>query len=93
MNKKSILGLLAVVMIAAVAALNVSLNSQKETLSDLAMENVEALALENTDPWPPGDGKTSMTYNCYDKYGRTKGYGRSCFSPGYRQSCIPQGCQ
>ncbi len=46
MNKKSISGLLAVVMIAAVAALNVSLNSQKETLSDLAMENVEALAVE-----------------------------------------------
>ncbi len=44
MNKKSILGLLAVLMIAAVAAFNVNLNSQKETLSDLAMENVEALA-------------------------------------------------
>ncbi len=47
MNKKSILGLLAVVMIAAVAAFNVSLNSQKEKLSDLAMENVEALASED----------------------------------------------
>ncbi len=48
MNKKSISGLLAVVMIAAVAAFNVSLNSQKETLSDLAMENVEALASESS---------------------------------------------
>ncbi len=47
MNKKSISGLLAVLMIAAVAAFNVSLNSQKETLSDLAMENVEALASES----------------------------------------------
>ncbi len=46
MNKQKFFGLLAVVMIAAVAALNVSLNSQKETLSDLAMENVEALASE-----------------------------------------------
>ncbi len=49
MNKKSILGLLAVVMIAAVAAFNVSLNSQEEKLSDLAMENVEALASESSD--------------------------------------------
>ncbi len=47
MNKQIFFGLLAVVMIAAVAALNVSLNSQKETLSDLAMENVEALASES----------------------------------------------
>ncbi len=47
MKKKKYSGLLAVVMIAAVAALNVSLNSQKETLSDLAMENVEALADES----------------------------------------------
>ncbi len=46
MNKQLFFGLLAVVMIAAVAAFNVSLNSQEETLSDLAMENVEALAIE-----------------------------------------------
>ncbi len=46
MNKKSISGLLAVVMIAAVAALNVSLNSQKDVLSDISLENVEAIAEE-----------------------------------------------
>ncbi len=61
MNKKSILGLLAVVMIAAVAALNVSLNSQKETLSDLAMENVEALASEQPDT---SDCISDPNYDC-----------------------------
>ncbi len=47
MDKQKFLGLLATIMIAAVAAFNVNLNSQEETLSDLAMENVEALAGES----------------------------------------------
>ncbi len=64
MNKKSISGLLAVVMIAAVAAFNVSLNSQKETLSDLAMENVEALADESS-----GESSTYCRKNVYSRSG------------------------
>ncbi len=47
MDKQKFLGLLATIMIAAVAAFNVSLNSQEDVLSDLAMENVEALASES----------------------------------------------
>ncbi len=65
MNKKSILGLLAVVMIAAVAAFNVSLNSQEETLSDLAMENVEALADEYDEKvWERFYREDKTGYNC-----------------------------
>ncbi len=60
MKKKKYSGLLAVVMIAAVAAWNVNLNSQKETLSDLSMENVEALASESA----LGDCKYNPWYYC-----------------------------
>jgi hypothetical protein len=43
--KKVILGGVAAIVVAAVAAVNVSLNSQNENLlSDLALANVEALA-------------------------------------------------
>ncbi len=86
MNKKSISGLLAVVMIAAVAALNVSLNSQKETLSDLAMENVEALASES-------GGSGPCTKGC-----RNIGWGTSqilkcdCDYTGIFSSCKEWGC-
>jgi hypothetical protein len=42
--KKKILGGIVVVAIAAVAAWNVSLNSQSNDLSDISLANVEALA-------------------------------------------------
>ncbi len=58
MDKKKFLGLLAVLMIAAVAAWNVNLNSQKDVLSDLSMENVEALADES------GGGKPDCSTSC-----------------------------
>jgi hypothetical protein len=44
---KYILGSLAVLAIAAVAAWNVNLNSQKNELSDILLANVEALAQES----------------------------------------------
>ncbi|MDR0973338.1 MAG: hypothetical protein LBM61_05075 [Prevotellaceae bacterium] len=49
MNKKSKLlsGLLAVVLV-AVAALNLGINSQNSELSDLSLANVEVLAQEIT---------------------------------------------
>jgi hypothetical protein len=46
--KKRILGGIAVLAIAAVAAINVNMSSQSENLlSDLALANVEALAQES----------------------------------------------
>jgi hypothetical protein len=42
--KKYILSGIAVLAVATVVALNVSLNSQSEELSDLSLANVEALA-------------------------------------------------
>ncbi len=83
MNKQNFFGLLAVVMIAAVAAFNVSLNSQKETLSDLAMENVEALAFEYPTLSCTGYCLWHPSYNCsvyvyngyyYEYKGRCSGY-------------------
>ncbi len=77
MNKKKFSGLLAIVMIAAVAALNVSLNSQKETLSDLAMENVEALADES-------GGNKYYQYHCGNNSGtqcQSRITGPSCSKP------------
>ena len=44
MNKKSILGSLAILVVAAVAARNVNFNSQTDLMSDVALANVEALA-------------------------------------------------
>ncbi len=78
MNKKSIFGLLAVVMIAAVAALNVSLNSQKEKLSDLAMENVEALASETSEEFTAKTGCIAVweNYKCSGKDGITYSYAK-----------------
>ncbi len=74
MNKQKYSGLLAVVMIAAVAAFNVSLNSQEEKLSDLAMENVEALADESggsgykyVEPGSPGSGVACVCWQSGNK--------------------------
>ncbi|GHV27015.1 hypothetical protein FACS1894176_08470 [Bacteroidia bacterium] len=54
--KNKIFGGIAVLAIAAVAAFNVNVNSQKNDLSDLSLANVEALASE-------GSGGNSVT--CY----------------------------
>jgi hypothetical protein len=44
--KKIIIGGIAALTIAAVAAWNVSVNSQKSELSDVSLANVEALAFD-----------------------------------------------
>lgn len=44
MYKKKIFGSIAVLAIAAMAAFNVNINTQEECLSDILLENVEALA-------------------------------------------------
>jgi hypothetical protein len=45
-SKKTVLGFIAVSAIAALAAVNVSINKQGDKLSDVSLANVEALALE-----------------------------------------------
>ncbi|MDR0698525.1 MAG: hypothetical protein LBG28_04820 [Tannerella sp.] len=47
MNKKRTFGFLAILAIAAMAAWNVNVNIQKDRLSDILLENVEALAWEH----------------------------------------------
>jgi hypothetical protein len=47
--KKKILGGIAVLAVAAVAAVNVNFNSQKSGLSDVLLSNVEALANDEDD--------------------------------------------
>ena len=51
MNKKTIFGSIAVLVIAAMAAFNVNVNSQEKGLSDVSLANVEALANETPDWW------------------------------------------
>ncbi len=46
MNKKKIFGSIAVLAIAAMAAFNVNVNTQENGLSDISLDNVEALADE-----------------------------------------------
>jgi len=45
--KKKFFGSLAVLAIAAVAAFNVNVNTQENGLSDVSLDNVEALASES----------------------------------------------
>ncbi len=66
-------------MIAAVAALNVSLNSQKDVLSDISLENVEALAEEeggSAHYWCCGN-----TNICVDGSGEYVIYGKLSSNP------------
>jgi hypothetical protein len=79
--KKIILGGIAVVVIAAVAAWNMGLNSQKSDLSDISLANVEALAQESSsshcnrlcEEWPSTycvlESPTSYIF-CFYKYPR-----------------------
>jgi hypothetical protein len=46
MNKKKIFGSIVILAIAAMAAFNVNVNTQEEGLSDISLENMEALAEE-----------------------------------------------
>ena len=57
MNKKKIFGSIAVLAIAALAAFNVNINTQEDGLSDVSLNNVEALASET----PNSDKKCSTS--------------------------------
>ncbi|MDR1524069.1 MAG: NVEALA domain-containing protein [Tannerella sp.] len=46
--KKRIFALIVVLAIAGLAAFNVNVNKQKNGLSDISLENIEALAGENS---------------------------------------------
>ena len=50
MNKKKILGSIAILAIAALAAFNVNININKNLLSGFSLDNIEALAQESGSP-------------------------------------------
>jgi hypothetical protein len=78
MNKKILYGI-AVLVIAVIAALNVNLGKQKDMLSSVALDNIEALAEESTsyhcnrlcEYWPFTycvlESSTAYIY-CFEKY-------------------------
>jgi hypothetical protein len=61
--KKYIISGIAVLAIAAVAAWNVSVNSQNSALSDIQLANVEALAQESTSGYTEIRDETSSYSN------------------------------
>ena len=72
--KKKVLGGFAVLAVAAVVAFNVNMNnSEKNSLSDLALANVEAFGCENgescgyTNHGPTADRFWSNTLYCKNK--------------------------
>jgi hypothetical protein len=74
--KKKILGGIAVLAIAAVAAWNVGLSSQKnDGLSDIMLANVEALA----------SGESVLDYRIYYVYAASSTQW-TCYTPG-RSAC------
>ena len=85
--KKSILYIITLFAIVVIAISNVKINSKERVFSDTCLANVEALAQE-LDP----SKYSSLTYNCYNKYGMVTGSGVSCFKPGVSSSCTPKGC-
>ncbi|MDR3184130.1 MAG: NVEALA domain-containing protein [Prevotellaceae bacterium] len=92
--KKIILGGVAAVVIAVLAAVNVNMNSQSENLlSDLVLANVEALAQEAN---PPATKYVALHMTCYkfvyggDVVDTGKTY-VSCSSGGFAD-CQPTSC-
>jgi hypothetical protein len=73
--KKKILGGIAVLAIAVVAAWNVNLSSQSNDLSDISLANVEALAIENDPIVLPKDNTKIM------KWGYIKTGEKACIVP------------
>ncbi|MDR0506066.1 MAG: NVEALA domain-containing protein [Dysgonamonadaceae bacterium] len=69
MYKKVLYGI-AILAIAAVAAWNVNVNSQKEELSDVMLANVEALASETDSASKGTPGTKTTTKYEYDSDGR-----------------------
>jgi hypothetical protein len=85
--KKKILGGIALLAIAVVAAWNVNLSSQSNDLSDISLANVEALASESggnaVDCYSESKSKSGSTYydcgNCTKQYNSEgKGSQRTC---------------
>ena len=66
--KKKLLSSLAVLAVAAVAAWNVNFNSQTDLMSDVVLENVEALAQENNSECPNGCFENGRGCYCYVYY-------------------------
>jgi hypothetical protein len=85
--KKIILGGVAAIVIAVMAAVNVSMNSQNENLSDLALANVEALAAgEGT-----GSGNTGPA-EIVDCAGWGTGSRKICMCQPNYPSCTETSC-
>ncbi len=84
--KKKILGGIAVLAIAAIAAFNVNMNTQSSNLSDISLANVEALA-----QYEIGSGYLSLTLDCYNWQGVVIGSHTSCYSGG-SSSCTSTSC-
>ncbi|MDR2911255.1 MAG: NVEALA domain-containing protein [Bacteroidales bacterium] len=67
--KRKVISIIGLVALAAIVAFNVNLNSNGESLSDFALANVEALALD--------EGGSSGTFTCYSTYNRCSFWGCS----------------
>jgi hypothetical protein len=73
--KKKFLGGIAVLAIAAVAAINVSLGTKSDNLSEVSLANVEALAQESmgscwidTNSWYCGSGGMNYCSPCNTQF-------------------------
>ncbi|GHT51479.1 hypothetical protein FACS189440_20560 [Bacteroidia bacterium] len=88
--KKIILGSIAIMAIAAVAAVNVNLNSQSEKLSAMMLANVEALAQgeSNNQGWDE-DKQESEHYMNGNLYKKSKIV--NCYAGGPNSQCT-SGC-
>lgn len=91
--KKKIVGGIAVLAIAAVAAFNVSLNSQEENLSNINIASVEALANGESGGTPSctcsktcPDGKTTASCTGYNYCNCSSGF-NSVTCDGVTSSC------
>ena len=85
--KKKIFGSLAVLAIAVMATFNVNVNTQDNGLSNVSLDNVEALAQEiNMNKY------SRMSIDCFDRWGSRKGSKFECYAGGYLSSCESSGC-
>jgi hypothetical protein len=92
--KKKIFGGIAVLAIAAVAVVNVNLNSQNNDLSDISLANVEALAVESDVPRVKYSSTKTITKNYYNPDGtldRTESWSEPCCATG-DGTCSGQTC-
>ena len=70
---KKILGGIAIVAIAVVAAINMNVNSNRDELSDISLANVEALARDEINPvCPNGCDKGNDGCFCWQWYNDLK---------------------